>query len=288
MRKIDVLENQNLPGDFKVRPKTISILKIKLQDHQRLSIYLILGSLLLTTVLALPTLIPAKFNLASALAGFFDNLKIMFLQPNLGDDTFQALLKGLGQSIALAVLTTIIGAILAFGFGLMAARNLAPVWLSTIVQSVMAFIRAIPTIIWVLIYSITLGLGPNAAVLGLTFHSVAYLTKVYADSFEDIAPEVLNALRATGAGFLALVFQVLVPSSMKRLLSWTFIRFEINFADAVAVGAAAGAGGIGYQLFMASNIYFNFHEVGTLVYLVLAFALVLEFISYQMRTRLMK
>jgi ABC-type phosphate/phosphonate transport system, permease component len=71
---------------------------------------------------------------------------------------------------------------------------------------------------------------------------------------------------------------------MPSYLSWTFIRFEINFADAIAVGAAAGAGGIGYQLFMSSSFYFNFHEVGIMVYMVLAFALVLEIISYRLRT----
>jgi len=50
------------------------------------------------------------------------------------------------------------------------------------------------------------------------------------------------------------------------------------------VGAAAGAGGIGYQLFMSSSFYFNFHEVGVMVYMILAFALVLEIISYRLRS----
>ncbi len=50
------------------------------------------------------------------------------------------------------------------------------------------------------------------------------------------------------------------------------------------MGAAAGAGGIGYQLFMSSSFYFNFHEVGVMVYMILAFALVLEIISYRLRS----
>jgi phosphonate transport system permease protein len=63
---------------------------------------------------------------------------------------------------------------------------------------------------------------------------------------------------------------------MSSLVSWTFIRFEINFANAVAMGAAAGAGGIGYDLFMASGFYFNIGEVGFITYLILIVAIILE------------
>jgi phosphonate transport system permease protein len=68
-------------------------------------------------------------------------------------------------------------------------------------------------------------------------------------------------------------------------LSWTFIRFEINFANAVVVGAAAGAGGIGYQLYMASSFYFDFHEVGMIIYLILVFTFGLELVSRRLRAK---
>jgi len=147
----------------------------------------------------------------------------------------------------------------------------------------MAVIRAIPTVLWVLIYSVVFGLGANAAVVGITFHSVAYLTKVYADSMDELSPEIIETMQAMGLKKSAIIRQAIIPNLIPSYLSWTFIRFEINFADAIAVGAAAGAGGIGYQLFMSSSFYFNFHEVGVMVYMILAFALVLEIISYRLR-----
>ncbi len=55
-----------------------------------------------------------------------------------------------------------------------------------------------------------------------------------------------------------------------RCFSWTFIRFETNFVNAVAVGAVAGAGGVGYQLFLAGSFYLNIHEVGVIVYFCLS------------------
>ncbi len=78
----------------------------------------------------------------------------------------------------------------------------------------------------------------------------------------------------------------MLPSSMTYLLSWTFLRFEINFANAVAMGAAAGAPGIGFDLFMSSEFYFDLHEIGLITYLVLAFAIVLEAVSTNIKGKL--
>jgi phosphonate transport system permease protein len=72
------------------------------------------------------------------------------------------------------------------------------------------------------------------------------------------------------------VFQAVIPSSFSYLLSWTFLRFEINFANAVAMGAAAGASGVGFDLFMASGFYFDLREVGLITYIILGFAMALE------------
>jgi phosphonate transport system permease protein len=69
------------------------------------------------------------------------------------------------------------------------------------------------------------------------------------------------------------------------MLSWGFIRFEINFVNAVAVGAVAGAGGIGLQLFLAGSFYHNIHEVGFIVYLCLAVAAALELVATRLRRR---
>jgi phosphonate transport system permease protein len=80
----------------------------------------------------------------------------------------------------------------------------------------------------------------------------------------------IEALKASGANFWQIVFQAIVPSSMSYMLAWTFMRFEINFTNAIAMGAAAGAGGIGYNLFMAGSFYFDLREMGYLTYMVVS------------------
>jgi phosphonate transport system permease protein len=155
-----------------------------------------------------------------------------------------------------------------------------------VVKGSVAFVRAIPTILWVLIFAVAAGLGSTAAVIGLAFHSISYLTKAYSESFEELDRSVIEALMASGANWWQIVFQAVIPSSATFLLSWTFLRFEINFANAVAVGAAAGAGGIGFDLFMASGFYFDLKEVGLITYFLLAGALILEVLATRMKRNL--
>lgn len=279
-----MISNSEKPVILAAAPPPRPVSLHRWRDKRRRWVYGTLLGLTAITAYALPAIMPQGLNLARASSDLVRNIQIMFFQPAANNASAASLLFALVQSIALAFLTTLIGAIFAFLLALMAARNLAPRWLIRTVQSAMALIRAIPTILWVLIYSTVLGLGANAAVIGLTFHSVAYLVKVYADSIDELPADTLGALRAMGVRFWPLVTQAILPTIRPSLLSWTFIRFEINFANAVAVGAAAGAGGIGYQLFMASGFYFDFHEVGLIVYLILVFTIPLEIVSYRLRT----
>src|SRR5699024_8008304 len=92
----------------------------------------------------------------------------------------------------------------------------------------------------------------------------------------------LEALRATGSNWWHIVMHGVIPSTLTYLMSWTFLRFEINFSVAVAMGAAAGAGGIGFELLMASGFYFDLREVGITTYSSLFVTYLLVIISTQL------
>ncbi|KRK51770.1 binding-protein-dependent transport systems inner membrane component [Companilactobacillus paralimentarius DSM 13238 = JCM 10415] len=246
-------------------------------------ILLVFVSLLLITGFTLTHLDTANVQLNAAVKELTSTLHQMFLQPSTGSDGLGELLQGLGMSLLISIMTTIIGAVFGFFFAVLASKNLTNVYLGTIIRVVMAVVRAIPTIIWALIFSIVCGLGSTAAILGLSFHSVAYLTKAYSESIEGIDKSTIESLEVTGSKFWVIVFQAIWPTIMASFVSWTFIRLEINFANAIAVGAAAGAGGIGYQLFVASGMSFDFHEVGFIVYLIILVTFLLEFIAVKIR-----
>lgn len=284
MENAAVLSPQSVTKQHARRHRNGKI-KTSAQSKSTVVLKILAAVLLFLTVYAFYAFDYKEISLGEAIAATFHNMKTVFLEPRLSTDTIQNVLYQLLITFCLGILSTIFGAVLAFFCSLLCAKNLAPAWIANLVKSVVALVRAVPTVLWVLIFAVSAGLGSVAAVIGLTFHSFAYLTKVYAESIEEVDEGTLEALRASGAGFWQIVFQAVVPSSISRMVAWTFMRFEINFTNAVAMGAAAGAGGIGFQLFMAGSFYFNLHEMGFLTYVVVIAVVILEYSSTKIKEK---
>ncbi len=274
---------QNSAAYLFSRKKRNGKIKIGVQSKSSIALKILAGALVLLTVYAFCTFDYKEIVLADAVTATLRNIKTVFLEPELSTDSFGNILTQLLITFCLGILSTILGAFLSFFCSLLCAKNLAPAWCANIVKSVVALVRAVPTVLWVLIFAVSAGLGSVAAVVGLTFHSFAYLTKVYAEAIEEIDEGAIEALKASGAGYWQIIFQAVVPTCISRMVAWTFMRFEINFTNAVAVGAAAGAGGIGFQLFMAGSFYFNLHEMGFLTYVVVVTVVLLEMVSTKIK-----
>ena len=265
--------------------------KIIIRKFTKSRIYLwsTLSILSLITIFTLATIDMGGVKLSSAFLEFLKDLKIMFFEARLSDRyTFLEVFNSLLITIALAILTTLIGSFIALFLSFFAAKNLSNERTSKIIKIIVSFIRAIPTILWVLVFSVVANIGVESAIIGMSFHSIAYLIKAYSESIEEIDTGTIDALKATGASWWQIIFQAVLPSTITSILSWTFVRFEINFTNAVAVGAASGAGGIGYDMFMSGTMYFDIREIGVFVYLIFIVALILEFVSYFLKNKYLK
>lgn len=265
--------------------------KIIIRKFTKSRIYLwsTLSILSLITIFTLSTIDMGGIKFSSAFLEFLKDLKIMFLEARLSDRyTFVEVFNSLLITIALAILTTLIGSFVALFLSFFAAKNLSNERTSKIIKIIVSFIRAIPTILWVLVFSVVANIGVESAIIGMSFHSVAYLIKAYSESIEEIDTGTIDALKATGASWWQIIFQAVLPSTITSILSWTFVRFEINFTNAVAVGAASGAGGIGYDMFMSGTMYFDIREIGVFVYLIFIVTIILEFISYLLKNKYLK
>ncbi|MCL2773846.1 MAG: ABC transporter permease subunit [Oscillospiraceae bacterium] len=247
----------------------------------KLTVFILLGF----TVYGFLTFDYQNINFGEAILSTLNNIKVLFGQPHLTYDTFAGSLYQLLITFSLGALSTVFGAVIALFGSLLCAKNIANPTVANIMKSFVSIIRAVPTILWVLIFTVSAGLGSVAAVVGLTFHSAAYLIKAYAESIEEIDAGAIEALKASGASYWQIVFQAILPSSVSYITAWTFLRFEINFTSAVAVGAAAGAGGIGYDLFMAGNFYFDLHELGFITYIVVIAVIILEQIATKIKAK---
>jgi len=248
---------------------------------------LVLWSLAIFTIISPFLLDYGAIDWGTAVSMTLGNLQMMFLEPAFNQITFGTAMFQILITLALTLLATVLGAVISFFLAIFSAKNLITSRISNVIIAFNAFIRAVPTVLWVLIFAIVAGLGAVACVLGMMLHTIAYLTKAYAESIEEMGDEPIEALRATGASWWHIIRHAVIPQSSSFIVSWTFLRFETNFDVAIAMGAAAAAGGIGFELFMASSFYYDLHEVGMITYCALVIAIILEFIAVRVKRSLM-
>src|SRR5699024_4226506 len=158
-------------------------------------------------------------------------------------------------SLQRAVVGTSLGIVMPLCFSFLSAENLTPhPFVSYVIKGLAALIRAIPALIWVLIFIVAVGMGPFPGILALAFNSLGMLIKVFSQSIEELDEGIFEGLRSTGANWLHVVCQGVVPSVLTAFMSWSVFRLEINFRYATILGMV-GAGGIGWELTSAMRMY---------------------------------
>ena len=180
------------------------------------------------------------------------------------------------NTLLLSIVTTIVSIVIGLFLGLFSARNLSNPILCTIIRGFAGFIRAVPTIIWVLLFVSGFGLTATTALVGMCFHSVAYFIKSYSEAFEEVNDGTLEALRATGASWWQIVINAVLPSSFTRLLSWIAMRSEMNFAAAVVIGPAVGVPGTIGSLINKCGREGNYAFMGACILMIILAALAFE------------
>ena len=188
------------------------------------------------------------------------------------------------QTICIAVLGTIIGAIIAVPLAFLCASNIVPKWLSTIGTLLVAFIRTFPSFVYGLMFIRVTGPGPFAGVLTISVVSIGMITKMYIESIEDLDKKILESLDAAGCTTIQKVRYGILPQLSTDFVSTAIYRFEINIKDASILGLV-GAGGIGAPLIFAMNSY-RWNQVGSILVGLIILVLVVEFLSTKVRNKL--
>lgn len=152
------------------------------------------------------------------------------------------------ETVQMAVVGTTIGVILSIPFALLAARNTTP---HTLIYHFTRFLlnsnRAVPDIIFGLIFVSAVGLGPFAGVMALAIGSIGTLSKVFAEAIESIDPQQVLAVKATGSGMVITFIYAVIPQAMPVMISYSLLYFESNVRSATILGYV-GAGGVGLIL----------------------------------------
>ena len=189
------------------------------------------------------------------------------------------------ETLQMALVGTALAALLSVPLAFLAAKNIAPS--STLYyasRSFIVFTRAIPDLIWALIFVSAVGLGPFPGTLAIAIHSIGMLGKLYAEAIEEIDTGQVEALKSTGAhGLQVLAFGV-VPQVTPSLVGLTLYRWDINIRNSIVLGLV-GAGGIGFELLTSMRL-FQYPQVLTILIFVFIIVTIVERSSAYIRERL--
>jgi phosphonate transport system permease protein len=148
-------------------------------------------------------------------------------------------------------------------------------------RALLMVLRAIPEIVWALLFVRALGLGPAAGVLALAITYGGMLGKVYAEVLESTDTRPARALLEAGGGRLAALGYGLLPHCAQELVSYTVYRWECAVRASVVMGFV-GAGGLG-QLMDQSMKMLNGGEAGSILLVFLALVLAADALSNVLR-----
>jgi phosphonate transport system permease protein len=194
-------------------------------------------------------------------------------------------LRLLGETLLMAYVGTVLGAIGAFFLCFLAAANVSPNrWLRIAVRRFCELCRTVPELVFALMFVIAFGLGPVAGVLALAIHCVGALGKLFAEVVENIDMKPVEGVWSTGASWQVAMRYGALPQVLPTFVSYALLRFEINVRGAAVIGFV-GAGGIGVDLLEAIRKFY-YSDVSAMLLLIVITVAIIDTLTGMVRHRL--
>lgn len=270
--------------------KTNKFLKNRMELQRSFQLFSFSGGVLFSvfilTVLLGSILVDINLYLLFSSQGLSGAKRIFsaLFQPNWS--IISQVLSSMVDTIFIAFLATFIAIPIAFFFSFFAAHNLMKKSLLgssvyTVIRFISNFTRSVEPLVWAVIFSVWVGVGPFAGMLALAIHSVSSLIKLYSEQIESISKGPLEAIESTGAHPILVVWYAVVPQIILPYLSFTIYRWDINIRMATVIGLVGG-GGIGTLLVQYQGLA-QWNEVGTIVVVIASVVWLMDYLSAKLR-----
>ncbi|WP_366656900.1 phosphonate ABC transporter, permease protein PhnE [Fodinicurvata sp. EGI_FJ10296] len=190
------------------------------------------------------------------------------------------------ETLNIAIVGVTLGCILSAPLALLAARNTAPnAVVRTVARLFISTARTIPDLIWALIFVVAVGLGPLAGILAIIMDTIGFAARFYSERFEEVRSGPSDALTATGAGRLSVIFGAIIPESLASMTGTSLFSVEKSIRSAVTLGLV-GAGGIGVELSTAMRL-FQYDRACAIILVILVSVILFEQLSSSLRKRML-
>lgn len=197
---------------------------------------------------------------------------------------WELLLKGMLESVQMALAASFFGMILAIPIGICGSSNIVPKPIYLLARTFIILSRTFHEIIVAIFFVKIFGFGPISGVLTLTVSSTSFISKMLAEDIENMPSGQIEAVQATGANFFKLMIYCISPQAMPRYLGVSIYRLDANIRHSTVVGIV-GAGGIG-QVLAASFSRYDFDFSLAIILSIMTLVFLGEFFSNWVRSRL--
>ena len=223
--------------------------------------------------------------LATGWRGMADFLGSAFPPDLAWDQVVRPGLSACLVTLAIAVVGTTFSVPFSVALAVLGARTTSR---NTVVyqaaRAVMSFLRAVPDVVFALIFVTAVGLGPFAGVLALIFHNTGVMAKLWSEAMEEIDEGPSDALRVGGANSVQVAAHAVVPMVVPQCVGLMLYRFDVNVRSSLVLGLV-GAGGVGF-LINQSIALFRFDQMLTYILMVLVMVVLVDLASGAIRRRL--
>ena len=179
------------------------------------------------------------------------------------------------ETFQIALAGTVAGVIISVPVAILAAKGLvAGRIINTVTRTLLAFLRAVPDLVWALIFVIAVGLGPFAGMLAILVDTLGFCGRFFADDMENADRGPAEALEATGARRADIVACAIVPAAAPAMVSTSLFALEKAVRSSVVLGLV-GAGGIGIELKVAFDL-FDYQMALTIILMIAVVVVVVE------------
>ena len=198
---------------------------------------------------------------------------------------FSEILNGLGETLAIAFLGTVLGAVVAFPVSFLGAKNVNRLnWLRMSTRRGYDVIRAFETLILALIFIRAFGLGPLAGILAIAVSEIGTFAKLFSEAIENTSNKPVEGVKASGGSRLQQIRFGIAPQVNPVIMSILLYNFESNVRSGTILGIV-GAGGIGFLLSDRIAAY-RWGEAWSIIFLIIAMVYVIDWLSGLIRKRL--
>lgn len=232
--------------------------------------------------------------------GFWDGISNIFQFPSevLSEGIEKAanlpgllveFLPSLVETLNIAAVSTLVGAVVAVVLALLSTRGLAR-WprLIPVFRRMMDGMRAIPEIVIALVLIFILGGGPVPAMIAIAFHTAGALGKLFSEVAENTDLKPVEGLSSVGASWTQKMWLGVIPQVAPNWLSYALLRFEINIRASAILGFV-GSGGIGHDLRLAMQWGQGKYDQVVAIFILLFLTIVFfDQLSSRYRNRLVK